>query len=325
MIIDTTHLTDKKNLLAFSAGIDSSALFYLLKEHRISFDIAIVDYGTRAQSKLELEHAKALAKEHNLVCHTTKAPNFDSHFEQNAREFRYDFFSSLIQKHNYDNLLTAHQLNDQLEWLLMRLTKGAGVSELIGLESLTDNDRYKIVRPLLQYTKQELIDYLEHNNYKYFIDSSNHSRAHERNRFRLDYSDKLLSEFHSGIKKSIDYLRDDKQLLAKNYKTLKQINQLYIIKLHNLASKAKAADITLKKAGYLLSSAQRTQIANNDSIVIGGKWAIELQDNILYIAPYRQTNIPKKTKERYRLAKIPPKIRPYLFENNIDTDELSTH
>jgi len=324
MTIETQHLTNKRNLLGFSAGVDSTALFHLLIEHGISFDIAIVDYGTRAQAKLELEYARALAAKHTLICHTAQAPKFNRHFEQNAREFRYGFFDSLIQEHNYDNLLTAHQLNDQLEWLLMRLTKGAGVSELIGLESITDKKNYSIIRPLLQCTKQELIEYLETNNHKYFIDDSNKSRTHERNRFRLDYSDRLLSEFGTGIKRSIDYLREDKHLLSKNYKTIQTIGQLHIIKLYNIASKSKAADITLKRSGYLLSSAQRTEIESNDSIVIGGKWAVELRGDILYIAPYSQINIPKQTKEKYRLAKIPPKIRPYMFENNIDTDKLST-
>ena len=48
------ELKNAKNLLAFSSGTDSTALYFLLKEYEISFDIAIVDYGTRKQSKLEV-------------------------------------------------------------------------------------------------------------------------------------------------------------------------------------------------------------------------------------------------------------------------------
>ncbi|MEA1879510.1 MAG: ATP-binding protein, partial [Campylobacterota bacterium] len=55
--IDTKNLNNKKNLLAFSAGIDSSALFFLLLENNIKFDIAIVDYNIRDQSKKEVTHA----------------------------------------------------------------------------------------------------------------------------------------------------------------------------------------------------------------------------------------------------------------------------
>ena len=136
LTIDVTHLKGKKNLLAFSAGVDSSALFFILLAQNIKFDIAIVDYGIRKQSKEEVLHAQTLAKKYKLFCHSIKAPAFDTHFEKQARDFRYEFFESLIRIEGYDTLLTAHQLNDQLEWLLMRLTKGAGLCELLGLDPL---------------------------------------------------------------------------------------------------------------------------------------------------------------------------------------------
>ena len=137
LTLDISHLKEKKNLLAFSAGVDSSALFFLLIQNSIVFDIALVNYGTRENSDKEELHAKILAKKYNLTYYTIKAPKYTTNFEKNARDFRYDFFEDLIEKHDYDNLLTAHQLNDQLEWLLMRLTKGAGTSELIGLEPVS--------------------------------------------------------------------------------------------------------------------------------------------------------------------------------------------
>ena len=164
---------EKKNLLAFSAGVDSSALFFLLLENNIKFDIALVNYDTRDNSNVEEQHAKKLAKTHNLICHTIKAPSFTSNFEKNAREFRYDFFSELCINYKYENILTAHQLNDQLEWLLMRLTKGAGVSELVGLEAVSKRVKYTLVRPLLESSKDELLEYIEKNSYPYFIDESN--------------------------------------------------------------------------------------------------------------------------------------------------------
>ena len=55
------EISTKKNLLAFSAGIDSSALFFLLIENNIPFDIAIVNYNMRNQSKDEVIYAKQLA------------------------------------------------------------------------------------------------------------------------------------------------------------------------------------------------------------------------------------------------------------------------
>ncbi|WP_295419400.1 tRNA lysidine(34) synthetase TilS [Sulfurovum sp.] len=321
--IDTNNLQSKKNLLAFSAGIDSSALFFLLLENNIKFDIAIVDYNIREQSKKELSHAKALAKEHKLFCHTIQAPRFDTHFESKARKFRYEFFESLIRTEGYDNLITAHQLNDQLEWLLMRLTKGAGLSELIGLEPVTQREHYTLLRPLLEYSKDELLAYLKKNNYPYFIDESNIDVKYERNLFRKQFSDPLIAKYKEGIKRSFDYLRKDKRSLEKDFEIIYAQKKLKIIKLHSLSATAKAADLTLKELGYLLSASQRQEIEKEQSLVIGGEWAVEIQDALLYIAPHVTVDMPKKFKEECRIAKIPSKIRPYLFQENINFSLLT--
>jgi len=315
-----------KNLLAFSAGVDSSALFFMLLENGIEFDIAIVNYGTRASSDTEEAHAKALAKRYNLTCHTIKAPQYNSRFEQNAREFRYRFFHNLIVEYGYNTLLTAHQLNDQLEWLLMRLTRGAGVSELLGLEESSQRDGYILVRPLLEYSKDELLGYLRENKYPYFIDETNGDDRYERNRFRREFSDPLMAKYRDGIGRSLEYLREDKLELESSFEIIFAIKELRIMEIKTPKSKIKAADLALKELGYLLSSAQRAEIRDSDSLVIGGKWAIEFKKNLLYIAPYIKTKIPKEFKERYRLAKIPTKIRAYFYREGLEItfDEYCT-
>lgn len=316
--LDVSHLKSKKNLLAFSAGVDSSALFFLLLEHHIKFDIAIVNYGTRVNSDKEEAHAKALAKKYKLFCHSIKAPRFDTHFEKKARDFRYEFFESLISIEGYDTLLTAHQLNDQLEWLLMRFTKGAGTSELIGLETVSQRENYTLIRPLLEYSKEELLSYLNYNNYLYFLDESNSDETYERNAFRKYFSDPLIEKYKEGIKRSFTYLAKDKADLEKGFQIEYTEKKLRVIKLDNFRNKTKATDMALKKLGYLLSASQRQEIEKENSLVIGGVWAVEIKNDLLYISPYLTTEMPKKFKESCRVAKIPSKIRPYIFKENID-------
>jgi len=319
---DVTDLRKKKNLLAFSAGIDSSALFFLLLENNISFDIALINYGTREDSDKEEAHAQALADKYNLTCHTIKAPKFTVHFEKNARDFRYHFFEELIKEHHYDTLLTAHQLNDQLEWLLMRLTKGAGTSELIGLESISQRNGYKLIRPLLEQSKEELLNYLQSNDHPYFLDESNSDEKYERNKFRKQFSDPLIAEYQEGIKRSFEYLRKDKEHLEKDFELIYSQKELRVIKLHTFLVKVKAVDLALKELGYLLSASQRQEIEKEKSLVIGGKWAVELQDDTLYIAPYLTTDMPKAFKEKCRVLKVPSKVRAYCFEKNIEILDL---
>ncbi|MDD5406444.1 MAG: tRNA lysidine(34) synthetase TilS [Sulfurovaceae bacterium] len=312
------HLVDKKLLLAFSGGVDSSALFFLLQEAGLRADLAIVDYGLREQSKDEVAYAKDLTKEYNCICHIAKAPHFDSNFEANARTFRYEFFENLIEEHKYDVLLTAHQLNDQLEWFLMRLTKGAGVCELIGLEFFTQKENYQIIRPLLEFSKKDLQDYLNIHKYRYFIDESNIDESYERNYFRKYYSDSLIDKYKDGIRRSFKYIRDDISVLKYGFEEVFAYKDLRVIKLHDIRLKVKAVDLALKELGYLLSSAQREEIEKNDNLVIGGLWAIGLSGSRLYIAPYHKTVLPKEFKEIYRLANIPPLIRGYLYMENLD-------
>jgi len=323
LALDLSPLKGKKNLLAFSAGVDSSALFFLLIEHNIKFDIAIVNYGTREASNQEEAHAQALAKKHKLFCHSIKAPVFHTHFEKQARDFRYEFFESLITIEGYDTLITAHQLNDQLEWLLMRLSKGAGLSELLGLQPVTQKGHYALIRPLLAFSKGELLEYLNRNGYPYFVDESNFDESYERNMFRKHFSDALIAEYKEGIKRSMEYLRKDKEMLESGFETIYSNKLLHIIKLHTPYAKTKAADLTLKKLGYLLTAPQRQEIEKETSLVIGGEWAIALEEDLLFIAPYLTTDMPKKFKEVCRVLKVPGKIRPYLFKEHIDPSSLT--
>ena len=323
-------LKGKKNLLAFSAGVDSSALFFILLEHNIPFDIALVNYGLREESQLEESYAKDLALKYDLELYLIEAPKWSSNFEANAREFRYKFFEKIVDMEGYNSLITAHQLNDQLEWFLMRLTKGAGVSELIGLESsslrYTSRGReYTTIRPLLDISKDELIEYLDTNHHKYFIDKSNFEDRYERNRFRKDFTNRLLKEYKNGIGRSFKYLKRDRDTLLKGIKTIFKYKKLVIISIDSIELKAKGADMALKELGYLLSSKQRDEITKSNSIVIGGEWAVVYQDNRLYISPFLNISMPKKYKELCRVSSVPIKIRPYLYTTSLKPIDIISY
>ena len=316
-------LKKSKNLLAFSAGVDSSALFFLLLEYDISFDIALVNYKLRKEADEEALHAIRLAKKYNLQVYTIEAPSFKSNFEKNARDFRYTFFNKLIQEHGYKTLITAHQLNDQLEWFLMRLTKGAGTNELLGLAPISKKQTHTLLRPLLQHAKEDLLNYLKIYNYPYFIDLSNQDEKYERNHFRKEFSDKLIENYKKGIQRSFNYLREDKNYISENFHELFHEKEFYLLKIDTPKVIVRTIDQYLKKLGYLLSAAQRASLNESTSMVIGGLWAIEIVQTKIFIAPYKQSVMPKKFKESCRVLKIPSKVRSYLYEESIDIKALS--
>ena len=131
-----------------------------------------------------------------------------------------------------------------------------------------------------------------------------------------------MAEYKEGIKRSFTYLRRDKMQLESNFERIFTQKALHVIKLHTLTAKTKAADLTLKALGYLLTASQRQEIEKEESLVIGGKWAIELQEDLLYIAPFLTTDMPKTFKENCRILKIPSKIRSYCFEEEIDLKKI---
>ena len=324
MNLNFSAIKESKNLLAFSAGVDSSALFFLLLKQNIPFDIAIVNYNVRVQSKDEVNYAKELALKYNKQIYIKDIKlESTSNFEKMARDIRYKFFEEIIDENSYETLITAHQLNDKLEWFLMQLTKGAGLVELIGFNEFEQKENYKVYKPLLEITKEELESFLKQENIKYFIDNSNFDEKYKRNYFRHNFSDKLLSEYTNGIKKSFKYLQDDINSLNIEITPIKNFNELEIYqnqKDNNL--NIRIIDNSLKKRGFLLSSAQRKEIIKQKEITISHKINITLNEDFIWICPKIEINIDKKFKEFYRINKIPKNIRNYIYYKKIDIKEL---
>lgn len=307
------ELQKSKNLLAFSAGGDSTALLFLLLENKIPFDIAIVDYGVREQSKAEVAYAKALAKEYGFTCNVHQAQPITNNFEANARKIRYDFFESLIQKNHYDTLLTAHHLGDRFEWMLMQFCKGAGCAELAGMREKVQQNGYMLYRPLLHVDKQELLEYLHTNNIQYFEDASNSDEKYTRNTFRHNYTVPLLEKYLQGIKKSFAYIDADVEDLIQE-SPIKKMNELACFeKTPTTRNDIYLIDKYLKSRNHLMSGKEKELLKKNRTLVIGRKYIVTALQNYICIAPYIEAeNMPKSFKEKMRLLHVTPKLRGYL-------------
>lgn len=311
------RLLEKSNLLAFSAGIDSTALFFKMLKKGIEFDIAIVDYGIREQSCEEVAYAKELALSHDKKIFIKKVELSESNFEANARKARYDFFEQIIKENSYENLITAHQLDDRLEWFFMQLGRGAGLVELMGFSEVSQRDGYNLVRPLLSTTKEELLTYLHDNDIKYFIDESNTDPKYKRNHIREKYTKEFLQEFKDGILKSFNYLENDSKELFK-VEIVKKERKLTILKKQSSdLSNIRAIDKEVKKLGLLLSKSSKDEILRQRDIILSDKVVVSFTDELIYICPYVKVTMDKKFKEKCRKDKIPSKVRGYMFKKQL--------
>ena len=299
------------NLLAFSGGVDSTALFFYLLD-KMEFDIAIVNYKTRPGSDKEVEYAKELAKKYNKKIFI-KICKLEKFSEAEARKCRYNFFEEIIKEYGYKQLITAHQLNDRFEWFLMQLSKGAGLKELISLREKEEREFYTIYRPFINRTKEELLQFLNENKIKYFVDESNFDQKFKRNFFRENFSNPFLKQFREGVKRSFEYLEEDLELLFQ--KDWKKRNKLYTFKKSNPKIDIKKVDLILKELGILPTKSQKDEILKTDfSCVVGGKIAIDNNDEKIFIAPFVKIKMAKEFKEKMRREKIPPKVRGYIFK-----------
>ncbi|MFA6192447.1 MAG: tRNA lysidine(34) synthetase TilS [Sulfurimonas sp.] len=311
-------LEGKKNLLAFSGGGDSTALFFILLNHNIKFDIAIVDYGIRAQSKEEVAYARELSRIHEVTCHVLEAPKCERNFESKAREIRYNFFEELINSYGYENLITAHHLGDRFEWMLMQFCKGAGCAEIAGMQREQKRKNYTLLRPLLHLDKKELLTYLHANKIHFFEDESNLNEDIKRNEFRHNYSLPLIEKYLGGIKKSFDYLDRDRECLINKIelKTIKDF--AYFESSHNVRADIYAIDKYLKSQLYMPSAIERELLEKETCAVLGRKFLVVQEHGFVFITPYLadETIMPKEFKEQMRALKIEPKLRVYLYKNS---------
>ena len=311
-------LKSGRNLLAFSHGVDSTALFYILDEAGVKFDLAIVDYNVRAQSKDEVASARDLAAKFNKQIYVKSVQLGESNFEHEARAVRYEFFGQICREQGYENLILAHQFDDKFEWFLMQLGRGAGLSELLGMQELETREDYMIARPLLGVRKCELERFLRKRNLKYFTDETNLTEQFKRGRVRTKFSEPFLNEYFSGVKKSFEFLATDALSLTPEISN--PAPKIYLVKRG--ANEIRGADLACKRLGLVLSAAQRNECArcleNGTDCVLGGKVAVGAGEKFILTTPYVKAAMDKKFKEACRRLAIPPINRGFLFAEGAD-------
>jgi tRNA(Ile)-lysidine synthase len=306
-------LKQGKVLLAFSGGVDSTALFHLLRSHNITFDIAHVNYHTRPSSDQEAQSAEELALAHNLRCFTHCCPLKGKNFEHRAREERYTFLKYLVEKHHYTYVLTAHQLNDRLEWLMMQFCRGSGLPELLGIRSIDHRDGMTLIRPLLEHDRESIEAYLKLHGHSHFIDESNTDERYTRNIFRHRFSTPMMQEYRDAIKRSFRYLEEDNVALIQSVIVEHSDELNYFKNPNNRHSIIVAVDGILKSLGHVMRGNEKELLKQEKSLIVGRTYVIAIEEDYTYITPYIiEEKMDKKFKETCRNIKIEPKMRGYL-------------
>ena len=176
-------------VIGLSGGPDSMCLLDILLSLKKKLNIicAHINHNIREESKDELEFVKKYCEDKNITIETTtfaKKSNESNYSEQELREKRYEYFVQIINKHNADYLFTAHHGDDLIETVLMRLTRGSTLKGYSGFQVETQKENYKVIKPLIYTTKDEIDEYNKENNVPSVIDKTNKEDIYTRNRYR---------------------------------------------------------------------------------------------------------------------------------------------
>ncbi len=232
-------LKDKKLLIAISGGLDSVVLTQLLSELNFDISLAHCNFQLRGkESDLDEYFVKLLSQKTYNQIFTIK---FDTEkFSKNnkfstqiaARELRYNWFQELIEKHNFDFVLTAHHADDNLETFLINLTRGTGLDGFTGIPKINGN----IVRPLLAFSREEISTYAKSNNIDWREDASNTSTKYIRNKIRHQIVP-LLKEINPNLLETF----------AKTSKNLQESKQIIEDKIADISAKVIETENTILK------------------------------------------------------------------------------
>ncbi len=223
-------LTDStKILLAVSGGPDSLAMldlfFSLQDEFEIEIAAAHLDHMFRKESKSEADFVESFTQSRGIrlfrkqvnLPEIIKENNFSA--EAAARRIRFDFFKEIVADNNFDLLALAHHRDDQAETVLLNLFRGSGLQGLSGIQAEAEVKGIKVIHPMLNFSKKEILKYCTENNLKPRFDSSNQKNIYSRNIIRNKIfpvvERKINSQAREVIARSSSLLAAENKFLEK--------------------------------------------------------------------------------------------------------------
>ena len=215
-----------KFLLAISGGVDSMVLLDLFKVSGLNIQVAHINYKLRGADSNEDQHlVEMICKKNEIPFHLYQVSEKDTKpknsIQEWARNLRYDFFRKIQKEEDVDFIVTAHHLNDQLETFIIHLSKASGINGLSGIPSNENN----IIRPLLQFSKEDIYKYAKENNIQFREDLSNQKNDYLRNKIRNVIVPELIKtneHFLENFGRSISYLNQTKNFVEEKISEIEE-------------------------------------------------------------------------------------------------------
>lgn len=223
---------DERFVLAFSGGLDSTALLLLalkiMKPARIT--AAHLNHGLRAEAaEADQRFAARISAERGINFITAQedvaalAKERGKGLEEAARRARYAFLEEAAREAGAPYILTAHHADDQVETVLMNFIRGAGAGGLAGIHPRRPLGRVTLLRPLLGHSREELKDFVVAEGQSWVEDASNQDARYRRNALRLDVIPRLKAlnpRLSEALSRAGAVLRSEEDFWQGHLKTL---------------------------------------------------------------------------------------------------------
>jgi tRNA(Ile)-lysidine synthase len=201
-------------LVGVSGGPDSVALVHILLAlaPKFSFQVAIAHLNhclRQDESARDEAFVVALAEQLDLPVHVERQDvrryqkNHHLSLEEAARQVRYRFYHATASKFGYEKIALGHHSDDNAELILMVLLRGSGPLGLSGIPPVRDD---KIVRPLIDIKRHEIMDYIAVKGLDCVVDSSNRDTQYLRNKVRNRLIPELKAEYNPKLIDSLNRL-----------------------------------------------------------------------------------------------------------------------
>ena len=313
-------------LIGVSGGSDSVTLLSVLlsfkKKYNLSIFIAHLDHMLRGEeSDKDVNFVKNLAQELGLLCevkscHLTELAHKEHlSLEEAARKYRYKFYFETAKKIKANKIALGHNADDQVETVLMRFLRGSGLEGLMGIPPV----RGKIIRPLIECSREEIEEYCQEHKTRYRIDSSNKEIVYFRNKIRLELLPLLSKDYNKNIKDITLRLRNivSEVSVYLNHET--ELSFKKVVKREN----PETVIIDLKKFSSLHLALKRRIIRKSIEVVKGNLYCISFRHNneILKLTEYQLGEKEIYLPDDVRVSKIYDKIIIYkkrISKNQID-------
>lgn len=204
-------------LCALSGGRDSVALLHFLKEHGFSVAAAHFDHHLRPDSPADAAFCRQLCREWNIPCYVGEGRIGErpGNTEANARAARYAFLEETAERIGAAVIATAHNADDNLETVLLHLTRGCGLNGLTGIRPRWG----RVVRPMLKTPRAAVDAYVEQLCLPFREDATNADTAYVRNRLRHQVLPVLRSinpRVAEAVGRMTETLREDQEFLTRH-------------------------------------------------------------------------------------------------------------